>query len=624
MTDRSPNNEQRTYTEQGVFELLGRFKIEEQTATQRIREERELPLEITSSLDKVTKQQHQDNFKRYKREISKYHHEEWTVAEEINKSFLPKLKQFTVDTTQVVNAHYKGAENSRLHGRAATEIFEQLLTIKSGELTADEANQLLDEALESARRLAIHAWVQGKQHDEDAKDYATRALRLPPSLKHLEAKESGSKREDFSEEFIAKYSEANYQQRVLRAAMTSSPVIEEDVDFMDEVEQKTIFGEGDVGSRPSTTTVIPTISTVQHQQTIQHRERPTSNTTNITIFSTTSSIITSSFTSSIINPYYNFNNQLHHSLRWHSTGQSPTTFPPLLENNNQSSLAFIRDSKWLQNPIYQKTDPMEESEENDDNRRSTSYQRSSTKIPEWTDDRGNDKEKTDPGLPKIELVHPSRTLQAGESSSTKRTYGKRRLHLQNRFKRRIRSCPNTRRLPRLFKLRERRNCLPIQIPSEQQLATWDVSILMDYITNQLSPTSTLSLAQLQLKTILLFCIATMWRPRSDIGRLQYRDVILNQDDMTTNIRIHARKPKEGQIKSIILGTVEDNQVCPVRTAHESILQTAVKRQTLTEDHIFLLTYLDSSKKQATSVRPTTVTNWIKAAMDKAGIDINHY
>ncbi|KAG0782391.1 hypothetical protein G6F22_009127 [Rhizopus arrhizus] len=401
-------------------------------------------------------------------------------------------------------------------------------------------------------------------------------------------------------------------------------VIEEDVDFMDEVEQKTIFGEGDVGSRPSTTTVIPTISTVQHQQTIQHRERPTSNTTNITIFSTTSSIITSSFTSSIINPYYNFNNQLHHSLRWHSTGQSPTTFPPLLENNNQSSLAFIRDSKWLQNPIYQKTDPMEESEENDDNRRSTSYQRSSTKIPEWTDDRGNDKEKTDPGLPKIELVHPSRTLQAGESSSTKRTYGKRRLHLQNRFKRRIRSCPNTRRLPRLFKLRERRNCLPIQIPSEQQLATWDVSILMDYITNQLSPTSTLSLAQLQLKTILLFCIATMWRPRSDIGRLQYRDVILNQDDMTTNIRIHARKPKEGQIKSIILGTVEDNQVCPVRTAHESILQTAVKRQTLTEDHIFLLTYLDSSKKQATSVRPTTVTNWIKAAMDKAGIDINHY
>ncbi|KAG1137716.1 hypothetical protein G6F37_011030 [Rhizopus arrhizus] len=110
-----------------------------------------------------------------------------------------------------------------VHGRAATEIFEQLLTIKSGELSTEEVNQLLDEALESAKRLAIHAWVQSKQLDEDAKDYAIRTLRLPPSLKHLEAKGSGSKREAFTEEFIAKYNEANYQQRVLRAAVTSTP-----------------------------------------------------------------------------------------------------------------------------------------------------------------------------------------------------------------------------------------------------------------------------------------------------------------------------------------------------------------------------------------------------------------
>ncbi|KAG1320862.1 hypothetical protein G6F62_011116 [Rhizopus arrhizus] len=389
--------------------------------------------------------------------------------------------QFTVDTTQVVNAHYKGAENSRLHGRAATEIFELLLTIKSGELTVDEANQLLDEALESARRLAIHAWAQGKQHDEDAKDYATRALRLPPSLKHLEAKESGSKREAFSEEFIVKYNEANYQQRVLRAAITSSPGGRGRGGHQSTSTWNSNRGGCGFYGRGGTKNYFGGRG-LQHQQTIQHRERPTSNTTNITIFSKTSSIITSSFTTNTINPYYNFNNQLHHSLRWHSTGQSPTTFPPLLENNNQSSLAFIRDSKWLQNPIYQKTDPMEESEENDDSRRSTSYQRSSTKIPGWRDDRGfsntkpsiplqilystgNDKEKTDPGLPKIEFVHPSRTLQDGGSSSTKRTYGKRRLHLQNRFKGRIRSCPNTRRLLRFFKLRERRNCLPIQIPS---------------------------------------------------------------------------------------------------------------------------------------------------------------
>ncbi|EIE83940.1 hypothetical protein RO3G_08645 [Rhizopus delemar RA 99-880] len=52
--------------------------------------------------------------------------------------------------------------------------------------------------------------------------------------------------------------------------------LEEDVDSMDEVEQKTILGGGDVGPQPSTIAVIPIILTVQYQQTIQHRERPVS------------------------------------------------------------------------------------------------------------------------------------------------------------------------------------------------------------------------------------------------------------------------------------------------------------------------------------------------------------
>lgn len=54
VTDNLKNDKQRTYT----FELLRRFKTEEQTTAQRIREERELPLEIASTLDEVTKHQH--------------------------------------------------------------------------------------------------------------------------------------------------------------------------------------------------------------------------------------------------------------------------------------------------------------------------------------------------------------------------------------------------------------------------------------------------------------------------------------------------------------------------------------------------------------------------------------
>ncbi|KAG1051837.1 hypothetical protein G6F43_005974 [Rhizopus delemar] len=151
--------------------------------------------------------------------------------------------------------------------------------------------------------------------------------------------------------------------------------LEEDVDSMDEVEQKTILGGGeDVGPQPSTTTVTSAILTVQHQQTIQHREHPVSNATQITTLTTTTSInTTDSTTINTIKPYYKLNNKLHHSLRWHPTGQSPTTFSPLLENNNQSPLAPISNSKWLQDLIFQETDPMEESKESDNNRRSTSH-----------------------------------------------------------------------------------------------------------------------------------------------------------------------------------------------------------------------------------------------------------
>ncbi|KAG1582666.1 hypothetical protein G6F46_004389 [Rhizopus delemar] len=341
-----------------IKKILNQFNIEEQITTQQAREERELPLEIASFLDETT---------------NKYYHVEWAVAEEINESFIPKLKQFTVDTTQVVNAHYKGAETCRLHWRAATEILEQLLTIKSGGLSAEEANQLLDEALESAKRLAIHAWVQGRQQDEEAKDYAIRALRLPPSLKHLEAKESGSKREAFSEEFIARYNEVNYQQRILKAEITSTSAGRGrgGRGSYGRGGTKNYFGGGDVGPQPSTTTVIPIIITIQHQQTIQHRELPVSNGTQITTLTAAISInTTDSTTINTIEPYYNLNNELHHPLRWHCTGQSPITFSPLLENNNQSSLAPISNSKWLQDPTFQETDPMEESKEGEDSRRS--------------------------------------------------------------------------------------------------------------------------------------------------------------------------------------------------------------------------------------------------------------
>ncbi|KAG1467350.1 hypothetical protein G6F56_004462 [Rhizopus delemar] len=128
----------------------------------------------------------------------------------------------------------------------------------------------------------------------------------------------------------------------------------------------------------------------------------------------------------------------------------------------------------------------------------------------------------------------------------------------------------------------------------------------------------------ELKTILLLCMSTMWRPRSDIGRLQYRDIILKKEDTGSfSVRIHSRNPKEGQVKSIILGELDDEEMCTIRTLSTFISKTAILRKDLPEGHTLLLTYI-GSPKNSTSVKPTNIANWVKTVMAGAGIDTKEY
>jgi hypothetical protein len=54
------------------------------------------------------------------------------------------------------------------------------------------------------------------------------------------------------------------------------------------------------------------------------------------------------------------------------------------------------------------------------------------------------------------------------------------------------------------------------------------------------------------------CLITMARPRSDVGRLQYRDVQLGlKDNKPISSIIHFREAKEAQVKSTVLGLMDD-------------------------------------------------------------------
>ncbi|PHZ09139.1 uncharacterized protein RHIMIDRAFT_294649 [Rhizopus microsporus ATCC 52813] len=165
--------------------------------------------------------------------------------------------------------------------------------------------------------------------------------------------------------------------------------IEEDVDTLDVVEQKTALEGGDVGTQPSTTTTTsPTIFTVQHQQTFQHQEIPVTSNTKLIPGNTGSYIVSSTTINTTIStttPTTNndTNIELYYSIRRNSSGRPTSTIFELLEDNNKSSLAYIGDPAWLQNPIYKNANLMEEPETTNNNGRSISHQRSNSEISEW-------------------------------------------------------------------------------------------------------------------------------------------------------------------------------------------------------------------------------------------------
>jgi hypothetical protein len=115
------------------------------------------------------------------------------------------------------------------------------------------------------------------------------------------------------------------------------------------------------------------------------------------------------------------------------------------------------------------------------------------------------------------------------------------------------------------------------IPTIQKLGTWDVNIMISHMKKK-KYNKQLQLQELQRKSAILLCIATMWRPRSDIGRLQLRDITFKfenniQSSKPSSVTIHSRQPKEAQIKSIQLGILEDTTICPVLTLFQFKKQT---------------------------------------------------
>lgn len=115
----------------------------------------------------------------------------------------------------------------------------------------------------------------------------------------------------------------------------------------------------------------------------------------------------------------------------------------------------------------------------------------------------------------------------------------------------------------------------IRIPTNTDLRTRDTDILTKYIKTTWANNDSLTLSELQPKTLALLCLTTMARPRSDIGRLEYRNIHFRiENNQAISVITHFVEAKKTNMKSTQLGLIEDCEVCPITTLYEFIQKTA--------------------------------------------------
>ncbi|KAI7858358.1 hypothetical protein BDC45DRAFT_433875, partial [Circinella umbellata] len=126
--------------------------------------------------------------------------------------------------------------------------------------------------------------------------------------------------------------------------------------------------------------------------------------------------------------------------------------------------------------------------------------------------------------------------------------------------------------------------------------TWDVqqviTVIKKWETNE-----KLDIKKLQEKAVVLLYIASMWRPHSDVVRIQWQDVHFQQtiNGTVTGMIIIARNPKEIKSKMSKIRIIKDEQVYPVRAMWDFKERIQDKRQGVTDKDTFFLSGINTEK-----------------------------
>ncbi|KAG1446262.1 hypothetical protein G6F46_011352 [Rhizopus delemar] len=404
------------YTRDDVAKILKEFDRQREEQRESIYRGIQLPEQIREILDETPTADLKDDIKRFKRNVPKYNHNEWTRTPQINKEFINELKKWKVDTHQVVTSIIKHAEEARFQARTSTEIFEILESIEGKcTLEGEESRQLFFNAMAQASRAAVCGFAHARDLDQEAKEYSTKTSMMSDSTK-------GS----YQEQQITTIEEEVFPTEVM--------VVEPDLSTNLSLD---IFSPEDEAVEPS-----DPLRSISSSQTITQTILPPTNSAET--FKSADQGITDNTTqeSRTMSTYYSTTQNTIYNTTYYNTiissGDTTKTIEPKPPNNkgdtedNFTSLAVADSQRRLPITVHLTSSSLENSSSPNQQVGPIREELGSTKILNSRNHRrkqgpsflkpipfkllyypGTDEKKIDPRLQKIEPIYTSSTLQDG-------------------------------------------------------------------------------------------------------------------------------------------------------------------------------------------------------------------
>ena len=150
-------------------------------------------------------------------------------------------------------------------------------------------------------------------------------------------------------------------------------------------------------------------------------------------------------------------------------------------------------------------------------------------------------------------------------------------------------------------------------PRPKYHSIWNVDLVLNMFRKN-GPSSSLSLEDLTIKTVMLFALTLKG---SDLAALDLNNRSFCPEDVIF-IPSHLSKqsqPSHAGVEFFFPAFIEEECLCPVATLKAYELKTKEFRQDKGENHLFH-SFIDQHK----AVSSNTIARWLKSCLRKAGVD----